>query len=68
MTGLTTLLTLGYIGPGAGIGLIGAFFGLLVSVGMALFMMVLWPLRSALKKARATAGRDAETPAETHAA
>lgn len=68
MTGLTTLLTLGYIGPGAGIGLIGAFFGLLMSVGMALFMMILWPLRSALKKARATTGQANETTADTNAA
>lgn len=68
MTGLTALLPLGYIGPGAGIGLIGAFFGLLMSVGMALLMVILWPLRSALKKARTSTVQTNDATADTNAA
>lgn len=47
-----TIPLLGYIGPGAGLGLIGALVSLLVSVGFALAMIVAWPIRAALKKAR----------------
>lgn len=43
---------LGYIGPGAGLGLIGALVSLLVSIGFAMAMVVAWPIRAALKKAR----------------
>ena len=55
-----TLFTLGYIGPGAGIGLIGALFGLVMTVGMALFMVVLWPIRSMLRKVRSSSSPHSE--------
>lgn len=44
---------LSYIGPGAGLGLMGALVSLLVSVGLALLMVLAWPMRAALKKMRA---------------
>jgi hypothetical protein len=56
--------TLGYIGPGAGLGLIGALVSLLASIGFALLMVVAWPIRAALKK-RAAAGHTSSTPSET---
>lgn len=34
-----------YIGPGAGLSLLGALWGLLLAVGAALAFIVLWPLR-----------------------
>lgn len=54
---------LGYIGPGAGLGLIGALVSLLASVGFALVMVVVWPIRAALKK-RAAAGQNPAAPGQ----
>lgn len=34
-----------YVGPGAGLSLLGALWGLLVAIGAALLFVVLWPLR-----------------------
>lgn len=43
---------LGYIGPGAGVSLIGALVGLGLALGSALFFVVLWPLRMLMKKTK----------------
>lgn len=39
-----------YIGPGAGLGMLGALWGLLVAVGAALLFVVLWPIRRAIRR------------------
>jgi hypothetical protein len=49
-----SFLLLGYIGPGAGIGMLGALIGVLLAVGGALAMALAWPLRALLRK---TTGR-----------
>ena len=51
-----------YIGPGAGITMLGALWGVIAAVAIALASLVLWPLR-ALMRGRAS-GRTAqkETP------
>ena len=41
---------LGYIGPGAGLGMIGALIGLALAVISALAFVVLWPLRMLRRK------------------
>ena len=41
---------LGYIGPGAGLGLLLSLIGLVAAIGGALFTVVAWPIRKALKK------------------
>lgn len=41
---------IGYIGPGAGIGMLGALLGVLLAVGGALLMALAWPLRLLVKK------------------
>ena len=43
-------LLLGYIGPGAGIGMLGALVGVLLAVGGALVMAAAYPLRRLLRK------------------
>lgn len=47
---------LGYIGPGAGLGLLGALIGVLLAVAGAMFFVVFWPVRMLLRRARGTAG------------
>jgi membrane protein implicated in regulation of membrane protease activity len=44
-----------YVGPGAGLSLLGALWGLLIALAAALFFVVMWPVRRYLKR-RARAG------------
>lgn len=39
-----------YIGPGAGLSMLGAFWGLVVAVVAALSFLLLWPLRKMFRK------------------
>lgn len=68
---LVTVLTIGivgdasaYVGPGAGLSLVGAFWGLAVAVFAALSFIILWPLRRMFKK---TSARQDESPGELKA-
>jgi hypothetical protein len=57
-----------YVGPGAGITLIGAVIGLLSAVFLALFAVLRWPIRRYLarrKAARQTADAVAENRPES---
>ncbi|HEY7690273.1 MAG TPA: hypothetical protein VH835_16350 [Dongiaceae bacterium] len=42
-----------YVGPGAGLSLIGAFWALILAVFTALFFLIAWPVRRMLRNARA---------------
>lgn len=44
-----------YIGPGAGLSMLGAFWGLVVAVLAALSFLLLWPIRKMFKKNNAAA-------------
>jgi len=46
---------LAYVGPGAGVSLFGAAFGLIAAVVSAIGFVLMWPIRSLLKKRRAAA-------------
>lgn len=70
----TTLLTLAlflsvsqpalaYVGPGAGLSLLGAFWGLIVVLVAALSFVIFWPLRRMRRRVRANTGTDRETAA-----
>jgi hypothetical protein len=43
---------LAYIGPGAGASLAGSLFGVLAAIGVALGVVLFWPLRLMYKKIR----------------
>jgi hypothetical protein len=46
-------LALAYVGPGAGISLLGSLWGLLVGIVMAVGVILFWPIRIMLRKAKA---------------
>ena len=48
-------LALAYVGPGAGLSLLGALWGLIVGVLMALGIVLFWPIRIMLRKRKAAA-------------
>ncbi len=57
--GLSILLSLGlsapalaYVGPGAGLGAIGAALGLIAAVVIALGAIVFWPIRRLIRRGR----------------
>lgn len=48
-----------YVGPGAGISLLGSLWGLIVGVVVALAMILFWPIRIMLRKRKAAAEAEA---------
>ena len=49
---LTAAPAFAYVGPGAGLSMLGALWGLLVAVIAAVAFVVAWPLRRLFRKAR----------------
>lgn len=49
-----------YIGPGAGISVLGSLLGILATIVVAIGAIVLWPLRKLLKKRREASARKTE--------
>jgi len=61
-TVLGTLNTLGYIGPGGGITLLGPLLGVIVAIVAALSMIAFWPLRALWKRLRNEKQQHQNTP------
>jgi membrane protein implicated in regulation of membrane protease activity len=53
-----------YVGPGAGISLLGALWALVAAVGAALVFVVAWPIRRMLRKSRARRAAGAPSRAQ----
>lgn len=50
-----------YIGPGAGISVLGSLLGILATIVVAIVAIVMWPLRKVLKKRRHAAAGEVES-------
>ena len=50
---LTPLHALAYVGPGAGISMLGALWGLVIGVVMAVGVILFWPIRMMIRKNKA---------------
>jgi hypothetical protein len=48
-----------YVGPGAGVSLVGSVLGLLAAIGTAIGFILLWPIRAFLRRRKAKAAGDA---------
>lgn len=51
-----------YVGPGAGISVLGSLLGILATIVLAIGAIIVWPLRKMMKRKKAKA---AETEAES---
>jgi hypothetical protein len=56
----TSESVLAYVGPGAGLSLLGALWGLLVAVAAALAFIILWPMRRMLRQRAGARGAGAD--------
>jgi hypothetical protein len=55
---------LAYVGPGAGLTLLGALWGLIVAVVLSVGFIILWPFRRMLRRHRHPATKDDHSDAE----
>lgn len=46
-----------YVGPGAGLSLLGAFWALIVALFTAIGFVLAWPVRKLLRRTRGTSGQ-----------
>lgn len=53
-----------YVGPGAGLGMLGALWGLVTAVGAALLFVLLWPIRRAIRRRNGLQQADESTATE----
>ncbi len=53
-----------YIGPGAGVTMLGALWGVIVAVLLAIGAVLFWPVRALLRRRRKGAAVTAATPDE----
>jgi hypothetical protein len=49
-----------YVGPGAGISVLGALWGLIIGVVMAVGVILFWPIRMLIRKLKANKATQAE--------
>ena len=52
---------LAYVGPGAGISVLGSLLGILATIVLAIVAIVMWPIRKMLKKRKASATETTES-------
>lgn len=47
-----------YVGPGAGLSLLGALWGVVAAIGAALLFVIMWPIRRMRRRKREEASRN----------
>ena len=52
---------LAYIGPGAGISVLGSLLGILGTIIVAIGAILFWPIRKMMKRRKATAAAESES-------
>lgn len=63
---LCSVPAVAYVGPGAGLSLLAALWGLLVAVGVALVYVLIWPIRRWRHRRNAAAADDGSEVASEH--
>lgn len=53
-----------YVGPGAGLSLLTALWGLIAAIGVAVFFLVMWPIRRMRRRNKANQAAAATQSAE----
>lgn len=57
-----------YVGPGAGLSLLGALWGVIAAIGAALLFVILWPIRRMMRRRKSeAAARDNAASTQTTA-
>ena len=63
---LSSSAALAYIGPGAGISVLGSVLGILATIGLAMVAIIMWPIRKMMKKRKAAAAAKTSDTVETN--
>lgn len=65
ITGLTLpVVAQAYVGPGAGLSLLAALWGLVVAIGVAVIFFVMWPIRRMRRRKAAAQAADSQASSE----
>jgi membrane protein implicated in regulation of membrane protease activity len=63
---LAAFPAMAYVGPGAGLTLLGALWGLILAVVVSIGFVLLWPLRRLMRRNKQSAGNQAADEDSTH--
>ncbi|GGY02185.1 hypothetical protein GCM10007160_32670 [Litchfieldella qijiaojingensis] len=53
-----------YVGPGAGLSLLTALWGLIAAIGVAVFFIVMWPIRRIWRRKKASQAAASQTSSQ----
>jgi hypothetical protein len=65
---LFSLTAEAYVGPGAGISVLGSLLGILATIVVAIGAIILWPVRKMMKRKKAAAAAAETASADTSSA
>nr|WP_298372913.1 hypothetical protein [uncultured Halomonas sp.] len=59
-----------YVGPGAGLSLLSALWGIIAAIGIALFFVLMWPIRRMMRRRKerlSSSSSEPTSPAQSQA-
>lgn len=62
---VTSTTAVAYIGPGAGISVLGSLLGILGTIVVAIGAILFWPIRKMLKRRKAASSGETSSPEPT---